>query len=425
MATANNVSATELSLGANEWRRHWAVLFPCIGGITLSSFHAYSLGVMMAPLQHEFGWSRAQISTGPLFASFLSPLLVPFVGMAVDRFGPRRIALFGVVFFCAALAFLSRVTANIHSWWLHWTLLAFAAMFILPLTWITAINGFYSVNRGKALAIALCGTGVSAAIAPVLTNALIDAQGWRQAYVSLALLCFVPIAPLVYFLFHGPTDVRRKRTPQALHVTLPGLTMREGVRSQAFLQLVSGIFIFSLAGCVLTTNAVPVLTSQGFGRTAAAEIAGLIGIGAIVGRLCGGALLDRYDAKKVAAVCVLAPVVGVADFLLLPGVGWSAVIATLVIGLSAGAEIDACAYLAARHFGMRSFASLFGVINGLLALANGVGPVISNHVYDLTRSYDPVLWAMIPICLVAAILLLMLGDYPEFGADMPMAMTSS
>jgi MFS family permease len=84
------------------------------------------------------------------------------------------------------------------------------------------------------------------------------------------------------------------------------------------------------------------------------------------------------------------------------------------MGLALGAEVDACSYLAAHHFGMRSFGTLFGAINGTVMFGSGVAPVIANYVYDLTGSYDPVLWATVPLCLLAAGLFLSLRHYPEF-----------
>ena len=92
----------------------------------------------------------------------------------------------------------------------------------------------------------------------------------------------------------------------------------------------------------------------------------------------------------------------------------SSSVAFFALGLSLGAEVDACAYLAARHFGMGSFSSLFGAINGLVVFGSGVAPVIANLVYDVTNSYNLILWATIPLCLFAATMFLSLGSYPKF-----------
>ncbi len=84
-----------------------------------------------------------------------------------------------------------------------------------------------------------------------------------------------------------------------------------------------------------------------------------------------------------------------------------------IIGLSVGAEVDACAYLAARHFGLRNFGALFGAINGVMLFTNGLAPMIANYVYDVTRSYHIFLWSTLPLCSAAAILFLSIGAYPR------------
>ncbi|MET0588363.1 MAG: MFS transporter, partial [Novosphingobium sp.] len=193
--------------------------------------------------------------------------------------------------------------------------------------------------------------------------------------------------------------------------------LSEGVRSPRFIKLAAAATVFSVAICALTANAVPVLLGEGLDRTTAAATAGLIGIGSIIGRLGGGVLLDRFNAAAVAACSVLTPIITVAILLFTQDSAIASGIAFFVLGLSVGTELDACAYLAARHFGMRSFGALFGAVNGLLLFGAGVAPLLANHVYDLTRSYDIVLWAIIPACILTAVLFLALGPYPSFDGD--------
>lgn len=401
----------------SEWRRHWTVLIPCAAGITLVSVHTYSLGVMIGPLEQEFGWSRTQISVGSLIIAFIALLIGPLVGIGIDRYGPRRIGLLGVLFYCIALAAVATTSRDISSWWVRWIVLGIASMFIMPTVWTAAINGFFDKSRGMALAIALCGTGVAAAFVPSLSHSLIEGYGWRGAYVGLAATCFLATAPLIYFFFRGPADHQPGvgRPDGGRPTMLVGLSAREGLTSPSFLKLAGAALIFAVAASTLTANAVPVLLAQGFERATAAAMAGLIGVGSIIGRLCGGYLLDRLDAKKVAAASVIAPVVTVTIFLTLPGALWPAAIGCFVLGLSVGTELDACAYLAARYFGMRSFGTLFGTINGLLLFGNGVAPVAANYVYDVTDSYHLVLMAISPACVLAAVLFALLGRYPDFG----------
>lgn len=101
----------------------------------------------------------------------------------------------------------------------------------------------------------------------------------------------------------------------------------------------------------------------------------------------------------------------------MPGSWLSAAIAFAVLGLAMGTELDACAYLCSRHFGMQRFGAVFGTINGLLMFGNAAAPVIANYGYDLTHSYEAALWALIPVCLLSAFLFFSLGPYQEALSD--------
>jgi MFS family permease len=399
----------------SEWR-NWPMLVACLAGVTLSSFQTYSLGVMIGPLEQEYGWSRAQISSGPLILAMLALFVVPMIGAGIDRIGPRRIALFGVTFFCASLAALSLAGPSILSWWLLWIPMAFGAMAVLPTLWTAAVNSFFDRNRGLALAIALCGSGVGGAIVPMLTNALVEDYGWRGGYIGIAAIGFVVVFPLVLLLFTSATDRRRAVDPHAAPArSLAGVSAREGFRSVRYAKLAGAAVLLSVAAAALVANAVPILVSHGFARGSAAGIAGLVGIGAIVGRLGGGYLLDRLDANRVAGIAVLAPVATAALLIALPGSATAASAGFLVMGLAIGTEVDACAYLAVRHFGLRSFGALFGAINGFMIFGNGLAPMLANHVYDVTKSYTPMLWALIPAFLLSSLLFFLLGAYPVFA----------
>jgi len=405
--------------GFGELRRNWRILPPCLAGITLCSVHGYSLGVMIVPLEREFGWPRAEISGGLFIISLIALFAAPLTGMATDRLGPRRIALTGVVVFCGCLALLSTATPAIGSWWMLWALLAIGNMFILPTVWTKAINSCFDANRGIALAIALCGTGIAAAFVPSLTNLLIESFGWRKAYIGLGLIGALIVFPITWFMFRpveqaAPAVDDRDKTAA---IASSGVSIRHGFAMPSFLKLAGAIWLFSIALCALTTNAVPVLLARGLTPATAAGLAGLIGIGSITGRLVGGFLLDRFDAAKVAAVSVLMPVISVFLLLGFPGSEAAAGLACLVIGLSVGTEVDCAAYLSARHFGLRSFGTLFGTLNGLMLFGNGIAPVMANHVYDVTTSYDIVLWFQVPACIGTALLFLWLGPYPRFANE--------
>jgi predicted MFS family arabinose efflux permease len=397
---------------AREWRAGWPVVLASLAGITLCSAHGYTIGVMIGPLEQAFGWSRAAITGGLLIIAVVAVFAAPVAGRMADRFGPRRVALAGVPLFCLGFGLLATANGNIWGWWALWLFLAIGNMAILPTIWTAAVNSRFDANRGKALAFALCGTGLAAFILPPATTRLVAAYGWQGGYVALAVAGFLIVFPLTLLAFRSaPQAAPSPAQPAAARPSRKEL--RAEMRSARFLKLLGASTVFSIAICALTTNAVPVLRGLGHDPIAAADTAALMGFGSVLGRIAGGFLLDRFDAKLVAAVSVVAPAV-TALLLLYAGADREvAMAACFIMGLAIGAEVDACAYLAARHFGMANFGALFGTINGLMLFGNGIAPFAANYVYDVSGSYSAVLWAQIPAYVLAAALFLALGRYPD------------
>ncbi len=376
----------------------------------------YSMGAMIQPIEREFGWSRADISAGPAIAAIAGVLLAPFMGMLIDRFGPRRVGLGGAMVVCIALALLSRTTDSVAIWWGLWLIVAIGTLFAQMTVWVSAVSTLFQSSRGLALAVVLCGSGLGSSVTPLLTYNLIELVGWRNAYIGLGALLALVVLPLIFFCFWGAADLQRVR-PAPAHTAPPpvlsGLSGREGVRSAAFLRLALAGFTVSFVGTALVVNMLPLLQLSGIARPTAAGIASIIGMATIVGRLCGGVLIDRYNAGYVAAIAVAMPAAACALLLAWPGSVPVAIVAVILFGAGFGAELDAVAYLAGRHFGLRRFGLLFGTISGLMALGGGLGGLAASRVYDLLGSYDLVLMAMIPAGLAGTWLFALTANYTD------------
>ncbi len=114
-------------------------------------------------------------------------------------------------------------------------------------------------------------------------------------------------------------------------------------------------------------------------------------------------------------ISLLVPIMSAALMLVFPGSASAATAAVLILGFALGVELDCVAYLTTRHFGLRFFGTIFGVISGLLAFASGLGPFLVNLSYDITGGYEVALQAYIPLSLVASVLFFSLGRYPVFS----------
>ena len=82
--------------------------------------------------------------------------------------------------------------------------------------------------------------------------------------------------------------------------------------------------------------------------------------------------------------------------------------------MMSGVKYSGIVYLVSRHFGPKSFGTLFGTVSIAPAIAVGVGPMLASYVYDVTRSYSLAIWTTLPAMVVAAALILLLSRYADF-----------
>lgn len=390
----------------------WLLVAAAALGFSVSAINTYALGLFVAPLQAEFGWSRTQISFGLTASTIVTTLASPFVGLLVDRWGARWLGIGGVIFYCGVTAMLGAVGAAIWTWWLLWMVMAIGTALVKPVVWTTAVSPRFPDRRGLAFAFVLSGTALSAMTAPIIAEALIGRFGWRTAYPMLGMIWAAVVLPVLLIWFHH----RPHRAPDradAVATEADGIDLRAGYRSRWFAQLLGATFFATLAIMSLIVHFVPLLLDEGYSSASAARLAGMFGVASIIGRIGMGLLLDAMRATLAGAVMLLLPAIACA--LLLSGVTpVTALAAAMLLGLALGGELDVSAYLSARYFGQRHFGALFGAITSMLSLGTGIGPLLAGYVFDRTGSYDLWLWLMIPASMVAALFIASLGNAPDY-----------
>jgi MFS family permease len=404
-----------------EWRDNWKAVLAGGCGMALAAVPAYTIGVVIQPLQNEFGWTRAEISAGPMIPSVVAVFLGPVIGWWIDRYGPRRLAVLGVIISCLSMGLLSTTTSSIWSWWLLWALtMTTAAMLTKPVIWIAATSSLFDTGRGFALAVTLCGAALPAILIPSFVNYLDEQYGWRGAFIILATVCGVVLMPVVLLFFTSNKDKSSiknlKMPPDTDNSNGDHVPIIKLITSFKFICITFAALLMVMSVAPILLNMVPILFSLGHSRTTATIVAGVIGFGTTSGRLVSGYLLDRLNGNLICAGSALLPIVSSVLLLSMPGSLEAAIIATLFLGLAAGAEWDSVSYLVSRHFDLRNFGILFGTLGGLLGMVNGVGPVLVSYIFDVTHSYNLALMLQAPLCIFAAVLFLALGPYtPEMS----------
>lgn len=397
-----------------EWRSYWFLPLAAALGYSNSVFHIYALGPFIEPLQQEFGWSRGQISGGLTMAALVSLGFSIPVGMLIDRIGPRRIGLFGVLVMGVASALLGTATGSTTNWLLLWVLIAFGVIWVQATVWTSAVASRFEKSRGLAFAVTLSGASISAMVFPVLATWLISNYGWRVGFIGMPVIWVALVFPMLFFCFRGARDGghRAQHGESKPAAILTGLTFAEGLRTPALykLLLASALFAFTAFGAVV--HFVPILTDSGASKLSAAGIASLIGIFSIFGRLGTGLLLDRFPGHVVGGIAFILPGVALSLLLVDGSNPLFQMAAAATLGLTVGSEVDVIAFLAAKHFGLKSFGALYGALIMALGVGIAIGPLASGMVFDHYGSYQPFLVTAIALMAVGALALFSLGSPP-------------
>ena len=386
---------------ANEFARAWPVMLAATMGVGLgvTGIAIYSFGLFIRPLAQEFGWSRGSISFGVTCLSLTTAVTSPLVGLAVDRWGVRTVAILSQIGLVIGFFGLSFVGPSLPEFYAGWTILSLLGSGTSPIVWTRAVAGWFVKRRGLALGITLCGTGLVALIGSPVIGHAVATYGWRNAYRLISLFILVIALPLTaVFLHSGRRDATRA-------VSELGDRPAQAYCSSAFWRIIVAFFCISAVMGGGIVHLAPLLIDRGLTPLAAAAIAGYLGYAIIFGRLTLGYLVDRLPPALVGAGLISLAAVS----MLLLANGVAPLVATLLFGLCAGAEVDLLAFMISRLFGLKHYAQIYGW--GITAFTAGasVGPPVAGLVFDKYHTYTLALYVFAGLIVIAAALVASLG----------------
>jgi MFS family permease len=383
-----------------EPRRAAQLQVAATGFLTL--FSIVGLALYGLPLYYdfmvkEFGWSRAQVTSGNALSKLLiGPLFGFIAGWIVDRFGPRRLMLAGILMAGGALIGLSAMTAL----WMFYLFYLFNALGYVcggPLPNQVLLSRWFDKSRGKAMGFAYLGIGVGGALVPLLSHRLTESLGWRGALRWLGILMIVLALPMAFFVKESPEGEAENRD------AAPAAPIKGVFRSPAFYLLALGSMC-SIGAVGGTNQHLKLFLSldQQYEQGEAARIISLVLAFSIVGRLLMGWLADHLPKRQVMLIIyfLVAAAIPLLFFASTPGMMY---LFAAVFGLGLGGEYLIIPLMAAELFGVRVLGRLMGVILTADGVAEAVSPMFIGYLRDRTGSYGTGFIMLIGIALAGAL----------------------
>jgi MFS family permease len=358
--------------------------------------------VFLAELKKAHGWSTSLIGGGTTLSFLFGACLLPWVGRAIERLGPRTVLCCGVVALGAGAIGLSRVQAP-------WQL--YACDLVMGFGWAwsssaaiaTTLAGWFDRRRGFALGVALCGASAGGfAVAPAL-EALSARIGFSSAVLGIAGGLMAVLIPLIL------VAVGDRRVPLTRRIAASGREDRaltaigsqaEGLRSAHFWSFTAPFALAISAQVGFIVHQVAFLLPRLGTDGTSLAIAGS-SVAALGGRLGLGAVVDRLDQRVAAAAVFLTEAAGLGLMLALRHHAAALYGGSLLFGLGVGSLIMVPAVIVQREFAAASFGLVVGLATAVGQIVYAFSPALLSVAHDLTGGYAVPL-AICILLLVAA-----------------------
>lgn len=406
----------------------WIVLAGSIATIIHGGAYTYGMKPFFMPLIAEFGWSRAALSGAFSLARLESGLMGPVEGFLIDRFGPRKMMLVGMLLFGTGFMVVSRIDS----------LLAFYLVFIFLLSIgdslgtvssvSTAVGNWFIRKRSRAMGFTMAGIGLGGMTVPFIAW-LIEQQGWRFAATFIGIAIWVVGLPLALVMRHKPEQygslpdgdgdeprdggaVTERRGLSFFHAARRSrvavereLSALEAMKTRAF-------WFFSIAFAIrlavttgVTLHLIPYLGDIGASPEMAASILAILGLISTVGRVGFGWLGDLFPIRYVVTVGLVLIAVGMFIFASMQSL-WQVVPFLIVFAPAYGGQVSLMPALRGEYFGRKAFATIQGCMGMVLTAGTVSGPVFAGYLYDVSGSYRTAFLIFGLASLVAALLAL-------------------
>jgi MFS family permease len=374
---------------------------------SIVGFALYGLPLYYDSWEAEFGWSRFLITSGNALSKVLVAVVFGFTaGWMIDRFGPRRLMMLGVLMAGGALVGLSTISPS-AVWLFYFFYVVNALGYVCggPPPNQVLLSRWFDKSRGKAMGIAYLGIAVGGAVVPLLSYWLTQHYGWRGALRGLGLLMVVLAFPLVYFVRESPDDREGanksgsgglKKTPET--VSISGV-----LRGKSFYLLAIGsICSIGAVGGANQHLKLFLVRDSGYPQGKAAAIISLVLTFSIIGRLLMGWLADHLPKKYVMLLIYLLVACAI-PLLFFASSPRAMYLFAFVFGLGLGGEYLIIPLIASQLFGVRVLGRVMGVIVTADGVAEAAFPMLLGYLRGRADSYRIGFTVLICVAVLGAV----------------------
>jgi len=390
----------------------WVVVGAALASMAFWLGIRTSFSVFYVALLEEFPWERGDSAGVQSTALLTYTFLAPLVGGMIDRFGPRRVILPGILVLSVGLVLCATIQ-SLTQFFIYYGVVMGAGISCIGIVSYSAILAhWFEKKRGLASGIAVSGMGLGTFVLVPLSQQLISTWGWRATFVVTGILVLVILLPINgLFLRHKPEEVgqlvdgaafpEKQGGPDGVFLKSPTTdwTLKGALASARFWHVMALSF-FSIIGIyTILVHNVKFLVDQGIDKMTAAFLFALVGAISSGFRIFWGWLSDRIGRELTFTLGILCACLGAASLLLVEKTGTKGYAFAFSIFFGMGWGVTAPMYMAisADLFKGRIFGLIYGIIEGGIGVAGALGAWLAGYIFDIHNSYR---WAFVLVIVV-------------------------
>lgn len=393
-------------------------------------------GILIVPLEQEFGWSRATISVAVSVNLLLYGLMGPFAAGFFDRIGIRRTMGIALTLLACGVSATVLMTKPWHMILIWGVMVGCGAGMTAYSLSATVVSRWFSKSQGTVMGILTASAATGQLLFLPFLASLVHHHGWRVAALTIAGAALIGAPLVMIFMRNNPRDIgllplgaepgeapaapcdpcQAKANP--FRAALLGL--QRGVRSTDFWLLAGSFFVCGAStNGLIGTHLIPACVDHGIPEVRAAGLLAMMGILDLFGTTFSGWLSDRYNCRHL-LFCYYGlrglSLIGLPHAL--GGPEWGLSVFALFYGLDWIATVPPTVRLTAEAFGEENV----GVMFGWIFASHQVGAALAASFAGTVRTYlgDYMVAFILSglICIIAAGLVLRINKQPvEVGLE--------
>ncbi len=384
------------------------------GALFIFSFQMFTFGVFFKPLELEFGWERGALSGAYSVGMLISGLLAILTGRLCDKYGPRILVTLGGILLGVGFILMSRVNSLWQVYLLEGVMMGVGSSgCFVPV--MSTIPRWFAKRSAMAVAIGYTGYGLGGVVSPRLTQWLISAFDWQQAFIILGAISIIGIVTIAQFMRHSPrriglTPYGYQENPEEKRLSGTSeddFSFKQALKSGRFWVFSPILFCFFFSLMVVLVHIVPYAIDSGMADEAAASILSIIAAVSLIGRLSMGFISDKVGSRRVLVSCTILTVFAMVWLLFVQDT-WMFYVFAVIFGLAYGGIVPLETALPAELFGFSSLGVILACSVLFSTFGGSAGPLVAGSIFDISGNYSLAFLTCIILGVIAIILGLIL-----------------